>query len=64
MSILANDGQYRPTYWYLMGTLWHELHHIAAPDYAQHTRKTPPYDAIWQNAMNAIRAGFPTSASL
>lgn len=63
MSLPSPDGSYRPTYSYLMGTLWHEFHHMAALDTEQHGLNTsPPYEPRWQNAMTAIRGGFPAIA--
>ena len=62
MSLPSEDGSQHPTYSYLVGTLWHELHHLAAADYEQHLRASPPYEPYWQDAMSAIRAGFPAMA--
>lgn len=44
MSLPGEDGQQHPTYSFLVGTLWHELHHMAAADYDQHLRGSPPYE--------------------
>ena len=60
MSLPGKDGSHHPTYSYLVGTLWHEFHHMAAPDTDQHGLHTaPPYEPRWQAAMTAIRSGFP-----
>jgi hypothetical protein len=62
MSLPEADGSLHPTYSYLVGTLWHELHHMAATDYEQHIKGSPPYEPYWQAAMNAIKSGFPPEA--
>ncbi len=63
MSLPSSDGLYHPTYSYLVGTLWHEFHHMAALDTEQHGLHTaPPYEPRWQTAMTAIRGGFPAVA--
>lgn len=62
MSLPGEDGAQHPTYSSLIGTLWHELHHMAASDYEQHLRGSPPYEPYWQAAIAAIRAGFPSGA--
>ena len=63
MSLPADDGTFHPTYSYLVGTLWHEFHHMAALDTEQHGLHTaPPYEPVWQAAMTAIRSGFPPMA--